>query len=102
MDLNDTVAEELRRERGAQRISNAELARRSGIPEVSLSRYLNGKRAINIAVLASVAAGLGVDPAHLIREAQRRLDGRSDVDVAVATFGDDHRVVGLGPSEEMS
>lgn len=101
MDLNDAVAEELRRERGAQRISISELARRSGIPEVSLGRYLNGKREINVAVLASVAAGLGVNPAHLITEAQRRLDGMSQDDVTLAAYDDDHLVDELEGHEEM-
>lgn len=101
MDINDAVAEQLRRERGAQRISIAELARRSGIPEVSLGRYLNGKREINIAVLANVAHALGVEPAIVFTEAQRRLDGLSQADVTLAAYDDDELLAELEGHEEM-
>jgi transcriptional regulator with XRE-family HTH domain len=101
VDINDAVAEQLRRERGAQRISIAELARRSGIPEVSLGRYLNGKREINIAVLANVAHALGVEPAVVFTEAQRRLDGLSQADVTLAAYDDDELLPELEGHEEM-
>lgn len=66
------VAAELRAERAATRISIRALSDASGIPEVSLNRYLAGKRDIPGSALLSLGEALGVDPGVLLDRAARR------------------------------
>lgn len=70
------VAAELRAERAAKKISIRELSEASGIPEVSLNRYLAGRRDIPGSVLMSIGEGLGVDPGIILDRAVRRAQGK--------------------------
>ena len=54
------VAETLRAERAAARMTQQALARRAGIPRATYRRYESGERAPNLAQLAQVAAALGM------------------------------------------
>ena len=71
--LNGAVAAELRAEKAAQNLTNQDLADRSGIPIVSVQRYLVPKRAIDLVVLEQLAAAVGKTPAEIVEAAERRL-----------------------------
>lgn len=72
--LNAAIAAVLRAERAAkgERITQDELAEAAGVPLVSLRRYLNGKRHINLAHLEAICDALGVDPRDVMADAARR------------------------------
>lgn len=59
------------------------------MPEVSLGRYLNGKREINVAVLANISRALGIEPVYVFAEAERRMDAMSQADVTLAAHDRD-------------
>lgn len=75
--LNAAVAAVLRGEKYAQRLTNRQLSERSGIPEVSVQRYLDAKRDLKVDVLAALAASVGLTAGELINAAAIRL-GRPD------------------------
>jgi transcriptional regulator with XRE-family HTH domain len=79
--LNGAVAAVLRGERAAAGLTLEELADRSGVPVVSLRRFLAGERAINVAVLHSVTQALGVEPSEVLEAAQTRLERRLVADL---------------------
>lgn len=58
--LNDYLAAEIRAERARRQMTVPELAKRSGIGERSLARYLNGTRDINADTLDAICKALGV------------------------------------------
>lgn len=68
------VAAELRAERGAKQLTVAEVADRSGIPEVSLQRYLSGKRDLATSKFAAIALALEVDPGEILDRATKRVE----------------------------
>ncbi len=70
-----SLAAELRGERAATRMSIRALSEASGIPEVSLNRYLAGKRDIPGSALLSLGEALGVDPGILLNRAVQRAQG---------------------------
>lgn len=70
------IAEQLRAERSARRLTFKELAERSGINEQSVLRYLNGKRDIPIPALYALAEGLEVTVHEVIARAESRLPGQ--------------------------
>lgn len=74
--LNGAVAAELRAEKAAQNLTNQDLAERSGIPVVSVQRYLAPKRAIDVEVLEQLAEALGKTATEIVIAAEQRL-GRS-------------------------
>lgn len=49
--------------------SNEQIAERSGIPLVSVNRYMSGKRHITLATLAELAEALDADPGVLLESA---------------------------------
>jgi transcriptional regulator with XRE-family HTH domain len=71
--LNGAVADELRAELSARRMTHEQLADQSGIPLATLRRYLRGTRHINVDTLSTLATALGTTPAALVRDAARRL-----------------------------
>lgn len=71
--LNGAVADELRAMKARRRSSNEQIAERSGIPLVSVNRYMAGKRPINLAVLSELAAALDADPAEIVSGALAEL-----------------------------
>lgn len=64
--IEDVVAERIRVERERQGLSQAELARRSGVSQSNLTRLENGGRACTISTLTKLAHGLGMKPAELL------------------------------------
>jgi hypothetical protein len=74
LSLNDAVAEVLRAERVARRISLDDVAERSHIPRVSVQRYLAGKRAIDVVKLDTLASALDLTAEEVLAEARRRME----------------------------
>lgn len=70
--MNSAVAAALRAELAVAGVSQNELARQTGIPQVSLQRYLADKRPITIEVLDAVAHALGMTILQVFEEAERR------------------------------
>lgn len=71
--MNAAVAATLRAERVVLGLSHTELEARTGIPKVSIQRYLAGTRPLTIDTLNTLAAALGMSLEQAIGEAQRRL-----------------------------
>jgi transcriptional regulator with XRE-family HTH domain len=71
--LNGAVAGELRAAKARRQSSNEQIAERSAIPLVSVNRYMAGKRPINLAILAELAAALEVDPSDVVSSALTEL-----------------------------
>lgn len=72
MTLNQAVAAELQQVRKAQGITQADLARLSGIPRVSIQRYETGG-SIKLNDLQALAEALGDEPAALFARASARM-----------------------------
>jgi len=73
--LNGAVAAELRAEMARQGVTQKELARTSGVPVVSVQRYLAHTRAIDISSLDKLARALGTDAMTVMATAGSRLRG---------------------------
>jgi transcriptional regulator with XRE-family HTH domain len=74
--FNVTVGGLLRAEAAMQRISVSKLSTLSGIERNTLTRYLNGERAIPIPVLYRVSETLGVSPESIVTAATARMSGQ--------------------------
>jgi transcriptional regulator with XRE-family HTH domain len=80
MTMSDTysfgqaLADELHAEREGQRITLDDLARRSGVPKVTLQRYLAGSRDIKVGALADICKALGLTVGEVAARAQRRFE----------------------------
>jgi transcriptional regulator with XRE-family HTH domain len=75
--LNAATAAVLRGERAVAGMTIEELSERSGVPKVSVQRFLAGRRAINLDVLEALCAGLRLAPEDVLvqaRERQRKAD----------------------------
>ena len=66
------VADTIRAERAAAKLSQAELAARSGIPRVTFIRYETGDRRPNVVQLAQIAEGLRMPFSTLVRRMEER------------------------------
>lgn len=71
--LNGAVAAELRAERAALGWTNDDIAAASGIPKVSVQRYLVPKRGITMEILAELAHAMGTTPLAIMTRAETRL-----------------------------
>lgn len=71
--LNAAVAAELRAEKAAQNLTNQDIAVLSGIPIVSVQRYLAPKRAIDLVVLEQLSRAVGKTPTEIVAAAEQRL-----------------------------
>lgn len=71
--MNDAVAAVLRAEVAVLGLSLNELEERTGIPKVSIQRYLAGTRPITIGTVTTIADAIGMSLQQVIIEAQRRL-----------------------------
>ena len=71
--LNTAVAAELTGYLKAARMTQAQLARETGISQVVLQRYLAGDRDIQVAHIAKCAAVLGFQPYDLMFRAVNRV-----------------------------
>ena len=56
----------LREWRKKRRLTQKELAKLTGIPESTISRYEHGERRVHVGVLGKLAAALGVRPGWLL------------------------------------
>lgn len=71
--LNGAVAAELRGEMSAQRLTQTDLSARSGVPVVSIQRYLAATRPIDVEVLDRLAHALGTSAHEVMLAAAQRL-----------------------------
>ena len=71
--FNYALAAALRAEKGVQRLSWGKLATRSGIPQRTLIRLLNGERMLGAAHLHSLSEALNIPLEILIERAKSRL-----------------------------
>ena len=67
------VAETIRAERAAARLTQAELARKAGLPRVTYIRYETGERQPNILQVAQIAEGLGMSVSTFLRRVESRV-----------------------------
>ncbi|HEY0216634.1 MAG TPA: helix-turn-helix transcriptional regulator [Cellulomonas sp.] len=66
------VGEAIRAERAARKMSQAEVARLSGIPRQTYIRYEVGERQPNVTQVAAIAMALGMPVSQLVAEIARR------------------------------
>jgi transcriptional regulator with XRE-family HTH domain len=70
--INEAVAAELKAAHTAEGLTRKQLSAATGIPMVSLERFLNAKRDINVRILGLIAAASNADPAEIMERATRR------------------------------
>lgn len=70
--MNGAVAAVLRGERAASGVTLDELSGRTGIPTVSLQRYLKGKRHLDVDIVWTIAGGLELDVSEVFSRAAAR------------------------------
>ena len=70
------AAETIRAERAAARLSQAEVAKRAGIPRVSHIRYETGERKPNITHIAAIAQALEMPFSVFVRQIEERVRNR--------------------------
>ena len=71
---SEAVAETIRAERAAARMTQAELARRSGLSRVTYIRYETGERIPNVAQVAQIASGLGMRLSSFLAQVEARVE----------------------------
>lgn len=71
MDLKEVMAINMRRLRYDKKLTQEELAARSGLSMRYVGSIERGAVAASVSVLGKVAAALGVDPCDLIRSPRR-------------------------------
>lgn len=71
--LNGAIAAVFRGELAASDLRQQDLADRSGIPLISVSRYLNAKRRMDLATVEALAAALEIDLIDVVKAAEQRL-----------------------------
>lgn len=81
------LADELHAEREGQRMTLDDLARRSGVPKVTLQRYLAGTREIRIDALANICRALGISIGEMAGRAQARYDRGQSRDIRPGMSG---------------
>lgn len=74
--IQAAVISQINAEIAAAGMNKVELAKKSGIPNSTLSRYLKGERDIPLPVFAGIADALGITYVELSARAQRRLEGK--------------------------
>lgn len=73
------LAEQLRAERSAARLSQRKLAELTGMSEQTVMRYLNGTRDIPMSNLADLAHALGLSVQTVVERAEQRIPGAGNV-----------------------
>lgn len=69
----EAVAETIRAERAAARLSQAELAERAGIPRITYIRYETGERKPNVVQVAQIADALGMRLSSFLQRVEDRV-----------------------------
>lgn len=72
MDLKEVMARNLRRKRHDQKLTQEELAERSGLSARYLGAVERSDVSASVTVLGRIADALGVEPAELVRRSIRR------------------------------
>lgn len=72
-DAYKVLIEELVKARGAQRLRQADLARRTGKPQSFISKVERGERRIDLVEFCLLAEGLGMDPVILFQSIVEKL-----------------------------
>jgi len=70
----EAAAAELRAAQGRAKLTDTALAEKSGIPVVTLRRYLKGTRDTPTGAIFKIAAALGISPGRLLDDAMKNLD----------------------------
>jgi transcriptional regulator with XRE-family HTH domain len=70
MDLKEVMAVNLRRIRHDKRLTQEELAHRSGISARYIGAIERAEMSATVTVLGQVSAALGVDPAELLKKSR--------------------------------
>lgn len=76
---SEAIAAQIRAERAAADLTQAELARRAGMPRISYLRVENGSRVADISQVKRIADGLGMSVIELVMRAEQRLGGSDSV-----------------------
>ncbi|MGJ4932607.1 helix-turn-helix domain-containing protein [Bradyrhizobium sp. HKCCYLS2038] len=74
MNIRDVLAANLKRLRRTKGVSQEELAHRADIDRTYISLVERSRNAVSIDVLAALAAGLGVEPADLLKPTPPAVD----------------------------
>ncbi|WP_035655167.1 helix-turn-helix transcriptional regulator [Bradyrhizobium sp. STM 3809] len=74
MNIRDVLAVNLKRLRRTKGVSQEELAHRADIDRTYISLVERSRNAVSIDVLAALAAGLGVEPADLLKPTPPTVD----------------------------
>lgn len=69
---NRALAAEIRAERAASGLTQAELAEKSGINYQTLKLLLKGTRPINVTQIVQLSQAFGIEPAVLVERAMAR------------------------------
>lgn len=75
MNWNAAASLVLSKARDDDRRTNGYISEQSGIPEVSVQRYLAGTRPVTVETFAALARALGRDPIALFTEVEARVQG---------------------------
>lgn len=70
----NAAAAELRAAQGRAGLTDTALSERSGIPVVTLRRYLKGTRDTPASALFRIAEAVGISPGRLLDDALKNLD----------------------------
>lgn len=68
------AAAELRAAQGRAQLTDTALAKRSGIPVVTLRRYLKGERDAPMSAIFKLCEALGIEPGRLLDDALKNFN----------------------------
>lgn len=74
--LSEFISAQIRAERAAAGLTQAELGRRSGLPRLTVMRLESGARVPDATQLDRIAKALGLAASELVRRAEERLVSR--------------------------
>lgn len=78
--LQEATGRQIKAERAALGLTQAELAEKIGKDKQTVMRYENGKRDIPIDDLALMASAFGLGPIELLRRAEQRIQQGNSTD----------------------
>lgn len=87
LDKNKVFVNEVKRLMKEQNINQKDLAKRSGITEASVSRYLAGTRLPRLDVVLNFAEALKVDPSILLPNEEKDRLSFDDLKIVLARNG---------------